>query len=162
MHGVLQKSVKLKKSKYIASLCPYGCGDYPWPTRYNVSRGRSTLPVPLNSFLPPDKPSYKNSYIRNHSIGFDNSHYMRSLQGCISISTLTQGWSWSQTVRIPYMIGVYIEWNTQKHPNMYYVLNTHHCCSNSDMIIHILPSTETSHLWPLLLTWFNFNPSMDK
>ena len=24
------------------------------------------------------------------------------------------------------------------------------------------PHPDNPHLWPLLLTWFNFNPSMDK
>ena len=27
---------------------------------------------------------------------------------------------------------------------------------------YIANTVDTEHLWPLLLTWFNFNPSMDK
>ena len=75
MHGVLQKSVKFIKWKYIASLCAYDGGNNAWPTRCNVSRERSTLRVPLSSVLPHEKRLW-NSYLCNNSIGFDVSRCM--------------------------------------------------------------------------------------
>ena len=55
IHGVLQKSVKFMKWKYMASICAYDGGYNAWPTRCNVSRERSTLRVPLSSVLPHEK-----------------------------------------------------------------------------------------------------------
>ena len=78
MHGVLQKSGKFMKWKYMASLCSYGWGYNAWPTRRNISSGRNTLHVPLSSFLPSDKRLW-NSYLRSNSIGFDNSRCMWEL-----------------------------------------------------------------------------------
>ena len=78
MHGVLQKSVKFIKWKYMASLCAYDCGYNAWPTRCNVSRERSTLCVPPSSFFTHDKRLW-NWYLCNNSIGFDNPHCMWKL-----------------------------------------------------------------------------------
>ena len=47
---------------------------------------------------------------------------------------------------ILYMIGVYMKWNPKQHPSMYNDANTQNHRRNSDMIILIFPSTETSHL----------------
>ena len=44
------------------------------------------------------------------------------------------------------MIRVYMEWTPEQHPSMYYVLNKHHRRWDSDMIILILSTTETSYL----------------
>ena len=44
------------------------------------------------------------------------------------------------------MIRVYMEWNAEQHSSMYYVLNTHHRRCDSDMIILMLSTTETSYL----------------
>ena len=41
---------------------------------------------------------------------------------------------------------VYMEWNPEQHPSMDYVLNTHHRRCDSDMIILMLSTTETSYL----------------
>ena len=70
MHGVLQKSVKFMKWKYMASLCAHDGGYNAWPTRCNVVREHSILRVPLSSVLPHEK-SLWNSYLCNNSIGFD-------------------------------------------------------------------------------------------
>ena len=40
--------------------------------------------------------------------------------------------------------------------------NTNSINSNNDMLITIIITTQFVIMWPLLLTWFNFNPSMDK
>ena len=104
MHGVLQEPVKFMKRKYMASLYAYGGGYNAWPPRCDVSRERSTLRVPLSSFLPCKK-RLRNSYFCNSTIGFDNSHCMwkfvvyRGLPGCNIISTLPQRYPWSQSMR---------------------------------------------------------------
>ena len=46
---------------------------------------------------------------------------------------------------ISYMIGVYMKWNPKQHPSMYYDAHTQNGRRNSDMIILMFPSTETSH-----------------
>ena len=51
-----------------------------------------------------------------------------------------------QILRISHMIRVYMEWNPEHHPSMYHVLNTHHRRCDSDMIILMLKTTETSYL----------------
>ena len=44
------------------------------------------------------------------------------------------------------MISVYMKQNPKQHPSMYYDANTQNRRRNSDMIVLIFPSTETSHL----------------
>ena len=78
MHGVLQKSVKFMKWKYITYFCPCGWGYNEWQTQCYVSSERSLLCVSSSSFLPPDKRLW-NSYLHNISIGFNNSHCMWKL-----------------------------------------------------------------------------------
>ena len=72
MHGVLQISVEFMKWKHMAPLCPYDNGYNAWQTRCNVNRRRNTLRSPLGSYFFLDKGLWK-SYVRNNSIGFDNS-----------------------------------------------------------------------------------------
>ena len=55
----------------------------------------------------------------------------------ISVSLLPR------TLRISYMIGVYMEWSPKQHARMYYILNTHHRRCDRDMMILM---TETSRL----------------
>ena len=62
----------------MASFYAYGAGYSAWPTLCNVSRERTTLRVPLSSFLPHDKRLWT-SYICINSIGFDNPRYMWNL-----------------------------------------------------------------------------------
>ena len=52
-----------------------------------------------------------------------------------------------KTLRISYMISVYMEWSPKQHPRMYYFLNTCHRRCNRDMIILVLLTTETSHMY---------------
>ena len=47
MYGVLQKSVKATKWKYMALLCPYIRGYNAWPTRLDVNRGVAHCPAQL-------------------------------------------------------------------------------------------------------------------
>ena len=51
-----------------------------------------------------------------------------------------------QILRITHMIRVYMEWNPEQHPSIYYVLNTHHLRCYSDMVTLMLSTTETSYL----------------
>ena len=53
-----------------------------------------------------------------------------------------------KTLRISYMIGVYMGWSPKQHPSMYYVLNTHHRHCNRDMIILML--RQKRHTWTAL------------
>ena len=42
-------------------------------------------------------------------------------------------------------------------------LTPHYLCNDVTMIVDVSPlRCVCCELWPLLLTWFNFNPSMDK
>ena len=75
IHGVLLKSVKFMKWKYMASLCAYDGGFNAWPTRCYVSRERSTLCVPLSSVLPHEK-RLLNWYLCSNSVDFDVSRCM--------------------------------------------------------------------------------------
>ena len=36
------------------------------------------------------------------------------------------------------------------------------CIMMIKFLTKVIQAIEVVHLWPLLLTWFNFNPSMDK
>ena len=51
-----------------------------------------------------------------------------------------------KTLRISYIIGVYMEWSPKQHTSMYYVLNTHNRHCDRYIIILILLTTEMSHL----------------
>ena len=44
------------------------------------------------------------------------------------------------------MVRVFMEWNPEQHPSMYYDLNTHHRRCDSDMIMLMLSTTETPYL----------------
>ena len=46
---------------------------------------------------------------------------------------------------VNFMMGDFMEQNPQQHPCMYYVLNTHHQCCNSNMILFLI-TKETSRL----------------
>ena len=47
---------------------------------------------------------------------------------------------------ISYVICEYMKWNPKQHPSMHYDANTQNRRRNSDIIILIFPSTETSDL----------------
>ena len=72
MQCILHTSVKVMKWKYMASLCPYGSAYNAWPT-YVTLVGLAAHDVLLSSSLTPGKRLW-NLYLRNNSIGFDNSH----------------------------------------------------------------------------------------
>ena len=41
------------------------------------------------------------------------------------------------------MIGVYMAWSQKQHPNMSYILNTHHRRCDSDKLMMVFLTTET-------------------
>ena len=63
---------------------------------------------------------------------------------------------------IPSILACDIRLSSKLHKTQHWAWNLHQCCASCQLVPHQRCQTPKLYQGPLSLTWFNFNPSMDK